>query len=60
MTLPGWAAAWRHDPQWSSLRPLGKEDLPLLFAGTEHRAWIAEIENYLVDGTVPQDGLTCN
>jgi diguanylate cyclase (GGDEF)-like protein/PAS domain S-box-containing protein len=47
--LSGWAADWRHDPQWSLLRPLGKDDLPLLFAGTEHRAWIAGIDKYLVD-----------
>jgi hypothetical protein len=44
--LPEWANAWRPDPAWLNLEPVSREDLPLLFAGVEHRAWINELENY--------------
>ncbi len=36
--LPAWIATWRPDPAWRGQRPLVHEDLPLLFAGVEHRA----------------------
>jgi hypothetical protein len=42
-----WAAAWQPDPSWSNQRPFSRDDLPLLFAGVEHRAWIHAIENFL-------------
>ncbi len=55
--LPGWAAAWRPDPRWESLRPVGRDDLPLLFAGTEHSAWVLEMEKFLLGGLdVPPQG----
>jgi EAL domain-containing protein (putative c-di-GMP-specific phosphodiesterase class I) len=41
--LPGWALAWRTDPSWLDLPALNREDRPLLFAGAEHRAWIATV-----------------
>ncbi len=46
--VPAWMATWRPDPGWETLRPIGREDLPLLFAGTEHRAWVLEMENALL------------
>nr|MDP2192187.1 EAL domain-containing protein [Rhodoferax sp.] len=45
--LPGWTAAWRPDPAWVDLPAVSRDDLPLLFAGIEHCAWIADVENHL-------------
>ena len=45
--LPGWAAAWRPDPLWLGLPAVGRDDLPLLFASVEHRAWVAALGKYL-------------
>jgi diguanylate cyclase (GGDEF)-like protein/PAS domain S-box-containing protein len=45
--LPAWSTIWRPDPSWLDLPLVGSEDLPLLFASIEHRAWIAGIENRL-------------
>ncbi len=45
--LPDWVATWRPDPAWAGLSSVSRDDLPLLFAGVEHRAWIAAIENRL-------------
>jgi len=42
-----WAADWRPDAEWRGCLSVSREDLPLLFACTEHRAWIAGIEKYL-------------
>jgi len=45
--FPAWAGAWRPDEAWSKLRPVNRDDLPLLFAGVEHRAWITAVEAFL-------------
>jgi diguanylate cyclase (GGDEF)-like protein/PAS domain S-box-containing protein len=45
--LQEWSDAWRPYPSWSNLLPVSRDDLPLLFASAEHRAWIANIENCL-------------
>ncbi len=45
--LPGWAAAWRPDPAWQDQLLLSRDDLPLLFAGVELRAWIVAIEEFI-------------
>ncbi len=45
--FPAWVAAWRVDPSWQNLPPIGRADLPLLYAGIEHRVWITAIENLL-------------
>ena len=45
--LPGWAAGWQPDPVWVGVSSMERIDLPLLFAGIEHRAWIAAMESYL-------------
>jgi hypothetical protein len=41
--LPAWSVAWRPDPAWLDLPAVSRDDLPLLFASTEHRAWILDI-----------------
>ncbi|MFZ4538921.1 EAL domain-containing protein [Propionivibrio sp.] len=45
--LPAWAAAWHPDPLWADLPAISHDDLPLLFAGAEHRAWIAMLSSHL-------------
>ncbi len=45
--LPDWIASWRPDPSWSNVPAISRDDLPLLFASVEHRAWIAAIGSYL-------------
>jgi diguanylate cyclase (GGDEF)-like protein/PAS domain S-box-containing protein len=38
---------WRPAAQWSNLPTLNRDDLPLLVACVEHRAWIAALDKYL-------------
>ncbi len=45
--LPAWAASWQTDPRWLGRAALRSDDLPILFAGIEHRAWIASLEQAL-------------
>jgi diguanylate cyclase (GGDEF)-like protein/PAS domain S-box-containing protein len=47
--LPGWLAAWRPDPAWNKLPLLNRDDLPVLYAAVDHRAWISAIEHHLKD-----------
>ena len=47
--LPNWVARWRPDANWSNLAPVDRDDYPLLFAATEHRAWIAAMDEHLKD-----------
>jgi len=44
--LPDWAAQWQPYPSWSTWRThtFPREDLPLLFADVELRAWIKSVE----------------
>ncbi len=45
--LPDWAANWRPDPSWSNMPAVSRDDLSVLYAGVEHRAWIVAIEAFL-------------
>lgn len=45
--LLGWARHWAPDDRWQNLVPVNRDDLPLLFASVEHRAWIAGMTGYL-------------
>lgn len=45
--LQSWAAAWSPDPAWINVPSVSRDDLPLLFATVEHRAWIVKLEAYL-------------
>jgi hypothetical protein len=42
--FPAWAAAWHPDPRWAEALSVSVDDRPLLHAGVEHRAWVAELE----------------
>jgi len=58
----GWIAEWHGHPSWFDVTVLPRRDMPLLLAMVEHRAWIKEVESYLVGehGVVRQlDARTC-
>jgi diguanylate cyclase (GGDEF)-like protein/PAS domain S-box-containing protein len=59
--VPDWVKNWKPDPAWAGLPSISREDLPLLFAGIEHRAWIASMEKCLEDNRqyVALDRLQC-
>jgi len=45
--FPGWAAVWQPDAMWADLSVVSRDDLPLLHARVEHRAWVAALGSYL-------------
>ncbi len=45
--MPAWAASWKPDATWLDKAPVSRDDLPILFAGVEHRAWITALETFL-------------
>jgi hypothetical protein len=45
--LPAWAAVWKPFSSWVNLLPVSRDDLPILFAAVEHRAWVVAIEAFL-------------
>ena len=47
--FPVWASNWRPDPAWLNRPAVSRNDLPLLFAGVEHCAWVAAVEKHLKD-----------
>jgi hypothetical protein len=46
--LPGWSAGWRTAPSWADLPAVNRDDLPLLFASADHRAWVAAMDSHLM------------
>jgi diguanylate cyclase (GGDEF)-like protein/PAS domain S-box-containing protein len=60
--FPAWLATWRPDPRWVGLVSVSRDNIPLLFAGVEHRGWIVAIEGYLrgvSDAPPPMDDGRC-
>jgi diguanylate cyclase (GGDEF)-like protein/PAS domain S-box-containing protein len=45
--LADWVAGWRPDPRWANVRPVDPLKWPILYAAVEHRAWVAEIDEFL-------------
>jgi len=45
--LPRWVAQWRPDPRWAQVKPIGLANRQMLYAGVEHRAWVAAFEAFL-------------
>ncbi|ART83002.1 hypothetical protein CBP31_10505 [Oceanisphaera profunda] len=41
--IPSWITHWQPAPQWAKIRRLNRNELPLLYAGLEHKAWIKEL-----------------
>jgi diguanylate cyclase (GGDEF)-like protein/PAS domain S-box-containing protein len=60
--LPKWVNSWSPDPAWAEVPSSKYSDLPLLYAGVEHRAWVSATEMYLRgerEALVPQDHHQC-
>ncbi|MES9946082.1 MAG: EAL domain-containing protein [Candidatus Thiodiazotropha sp.] len=49
-----WMESWRPDAIWMKQESVRREDLPLLFAAVEHRAWVREVELYLLGHAVSE------
>jgi diguanylate cyclase (GGDEF)-like protein/PAS domain S-box-containing protein len=45
--IPVWTTTWRPDSAWVNLPSVSRDDLPVLFASVEHRAWIVAIRSFL-------------
>ncbi len=45
--LPGWVAQWQPDPAWRGLGSASRDELPLLAACVEHRAWTKAMLSHL-------------
>ena len=48
--LQTWILNWRPPSVWAQVDLVHREDLPLLFALVEHRAWLEALEQYLQGG----------
>jgi len=51
--MSSWQASWTLNPAWASRKSVPREQLGMLFAEVEHRAWVAQLEAF-VRGTHPQ------
>lgn len=40
--FPVWLSQWKPDAAWKKIHSLRREDLPLLYAIVEHRAWVSD------------------
>jgi diguanylate cyclase (GGDEF)-like protein/PAS domain S-box-containing protein len=60
--LADWIGAWRAPEAWRNAHTIDRDSLPALFAGVEHRAWVARIERSLLepDAAPPADGPECH
>ena len=60
--FPGWVDVWRPDATWCESVLVSRDDLPLLYAGVEHRAWMASLTRYLhgeIESPPPLDHQLC-
>jgi EAL domain-containing protein (putative c-di-GMP-specific phosphodiesterase class I) len=46
--IAAWLATWRPDASWQNQAPIRHDELPILFAWVEHRAWILKIASYIL------------
>jgi diguanylate cyclase (GGDEF)-like protein/PAS domain S-box-containing protein len=58
--FPAWAATWRAESAWSNCKPVSRDDLALLFASTEHRAWMVALDRYLKGESDAPPTLDCH
>jgi diguanylate cyclase (GGDEF)-like protein len=42
-----WMADWQPYPSWQYTKRCNRDDLPVLFAQVEHRAWVANVAKYI-------------
>ena len=45
--MPNWVAAWKPFSSWTHTSMVAREDLPMLTASVEHRAWVLAMEQHL-------------
>ena len=45
--LPHWIETWQPPEVWRTQNPISRDDLSLLFAAIEHKAWMRALEYYL-------------
>lgn len=48
--MQAWTSSWRLSSAWLNLRSVNSDDLPLIFAGVEHRASAQALERRIKDG----------
>ena len=61
--MPGWVNLWQGDPLWRNVEVVSRQDMPLLFASAEHRAWVLLLEAYLqgnAENRAQMDPAQCN
>ncbi|MCU0933106.1 MAG: EAL domain-containing protein [Thiobacillaceae bacterium] len=51
--LPDWVATWRPTHAWLDSPRAAREELPLLYAMADHRAWVAKLASHLRDDLAP-------
>lgn len=42
-----WVQGWQVDPSWLGRKPVGVQNLALIYAEVEHRRWVMEVEDWL-------------
>ncbi|MFK5895203.1 MAG: EAL domain-containing protein [Pseudomonadota bacterium] len=47
--LPQWISNWKPDLSWLNVNRVSNDDLSLLYASIEHRAWVRGIEDYVIN-----------
>ncbi|MCF8169403.1 MAG: EAL domain-containing protein [Rhodoferax sp.] len=47
--MPVWLATWHAPSSWLNQVPIGRDDLPILFACVEYRAWIMQVASFVRD-----------
>jgi len=45
--LPAWTTSWKPFPSWTQQQPISRDNLSLIFAAIEHRAWIRMLEEHI-------------
>ncbi|DAB29129.1 MAG TPA: diguanylate cyclase [Sulfurimonas sp. UBA12504] len=45
--LSSWMQEWKVDERWANVSAVNREDMPLLYALVEHKAWMKNIIGYL-------------
>ncbi|WP_294961393.1 bacteriohemerythrin [Sulfurimonas sp.] len=47
--ISGWIQEYKPNEKWKNTNPINRDDLPLLYALVEHKAWLQNIFSYLND-----------
>ena len=45
--IPGWLVTWHAPSSWLNQAPISRDDLPILFARVEYRAWIMQVGSFV-------------